>query len=55
LRRGLERCDRDGLPTYLEASHPRNRTRYERHGFETIGEIQFGVCPPGWPMLRPPR
>lgn len=55
LRRGLERCDRDGVPAYLEAGHPRNRALYERHGFETIGEIQVGDAPPAWPMLRPPR
>jgi GNAT superfamily N-acetyltransferase len=54
LRRGLERCDRDGLPTYLESGNSRNRTLYERHGFEAIGEIQTSDSPPGWPMLRPP-
>lgn len=53
LSRGLARSDRDGLPTYLEASTPRNRRLYERHGFETIGEIQAGDSPTMWPMLRP--
>lgn len=55
LRRGLERCDRDGLPAYLEASNARNRPLYERHGFEVIGEIQAADSPSVWPMLRPPR
>jgi hypothetical protein len=25
---------------------------YERHGFEVIGEIRVGSCPPIVPMLR---
>jgi ribosomal protein S18 acetylase RimI-like enzyme len=54
LRVGLERCDRDGLPAYLEASSSRNRPLYERHGFEVIGEIQAADSPSVWPMLRPP-
>ncbi|TVR17999.1 MAG: GNAT family N-acetyltransferase [Nitriliruptor sp.] len=53
LRVGLERCDRDGLPAYLEASNSRNRPLYERHGFEVIGEIQAADSPSVWPMLRP--
>src|SRR5205807_200526 len=32
----LGRCDREGTPAYLEASTPRNRALYERHGFEVI-------------------
>ena len=55
LRQGLERCDRDGLPAYLEASNSRNRLLYERHGFKVIGEIQAADSPPIWPMLRSPR
>jgi ribosomal protein S18 acetylase RimI-like enzyme len=55
LRAGLERCDRDGLPAYLESGNPRNRTLYERHGFEVIGEIRAADSPPSWPMLRPSR
>ncbi|WP_052668443.1 GNAT family N-acetyltransferase [Nitriliruptor alkaliphilus] len=53
LRIGLERCDRDGVPAYLEASTPRNRALYERHGFETAACIQVGDSPPLWPMVRP--
>jgi GNAT superfamily N-acetyltransferase len=55
LGRGLDRADRDGLPSYLEASSPRNRALYERHGFDTIAEIQVGDSPPLWPMLRTAR
>jgi GNAT superfamily N-acetyltransferase len=55
LVHALERCDRDGLPAYLEASSPRNKTLYARHGFEEIGVIQAGSSPPMWPMLRRAR
>jgi ribosomal protein S18 acetylase RimI-like enzyme len=55
LREGLARADHDRLPTYLEASSPRNRTLYERHGFAIITELQVADSPPMWPMLRPAR
>jgi ribosomal protein S18 acetylase RimI-like enzyme len=55
LRTGLARCDRDTLPAYLEASSPRNRALYERHGFEVVAEIRAGDSPPLWPMSRQPR
>ena len=50
---GLARADRDGLPAYLEASSPRNRALYERHGFVATAEVRAGDSPPMWPMLRP--
>jgi ribosomal protein S18 acetylase RimI-like enzyme len=55
LERSLARCDEDGLPAYLEASSPRNRVLYERHGFEVAAVIQAGDSPPLWPMVRPAR
>jgi GNAT superfamily N-acetyltransferase len=55
LRHGLAACDRDGLPAYLEATSPRNRALYERHGFRVIDVIQDGSSPPMWAMLREPR
>jgi GNAT superfamily N-acetyltransferase len=55
LRHALERCDRDGLPAYLESSNPRNVPLYERHGFEAMGSIQAGSSPTVVPMLRRPR
>ncbi len=55
LRHALARCDRDGRPAYLEATSPRNRQLYERHGFEVTGTIQVGSSPPMWPMVRSPR
>jgi GNAT superfamily N-acetyltransferase len=54
LRHGLAACDRDGLPAYLEATSPRNRALYERHGFRVIEVIQAGSSPPMWAMLREP-
>jgi ribosomal protein S18 acetylase RimI-like enzyme len=55
LRHALERCDRDGLPAYLEATSPLNKPLYERQGFEELGVIQAGSSPPMWPMHRRPR
>jgi GNAT superfamily N-acetyltransferase len=52
----LERCDRDGIGAYLEASTPRNRALYLRNGFEVTEEIRFpGGGPPSWRMWRAPR
>ena len=55
LRHATERCDRDGLPAYLESSNPRNISLYARHGFEVIGRIQAGTSPVMTPMYRKPR
>jgi ribosomal protein S18 acetylase RimI-like enzyme len=55
LKYALARCDRDGLPAYLESSNPRNITLYQRHGFESLGKIQIGSSPQLVPMLRQPR
>lgn len=55
LRLALLRCDQEGLPAYLEATHSRNRALYERHGFEVMGRIQADHSPPLIPMFRSPR
>jgi ribosomal protein S18 acetylase RimI-like enzyme len=55
LRHAVERCDRDRLPAYLEATSQLNKPLYQRHGFEEIGVIQEGSSPPMWPMQRMPR
>jgi len=55
LRHALERCDREGLPAYLESTNPRNISLYLRHGFVAAGEIQAGSSPTVVPMLRRPR
>jgi ribosomal protein S18 acetylase RimI-like enzyme len=55
MRPVLERCDRDRLPAYLEASTPRNRALYERHGFAVTEEFRLGKgSPPLWRMWREP-
>ena len=55
MRHGLATCDRDGTIAYLEATGPRSLPFYNRHGFETIGEIVIGNSPPMYPMVRHPR
>ncbi len=55
MRYALARCDQERALAHLESSNPRNVSLYERHGFEIVGEIQVGACPPVTPMLRRPR
>jgi len=55
LQHALEQCDGEHLPAYLESTNPRNIPLYERHGFEVIGAIRIGNCPPIFPMLRAAR
>ncbi len=54
MRPTLERCDREGLPAYLEATNQRNAALYARLGFEHLGEFTLGGSPPLWPMRRAP-
>jgi ribosomal protein S18 acetylase RimI-like enzyme len=49
----LRRADRAGLACYLEATSPRNRALYERHGFRVTTEIAVAGGPPLWTMRRP--
>jgi ribosomal protein S18 acetylase RimI-like enzyme len=49
----LSRCDAEGMAAYLEASTPRNRALYERHGFAVTEEARVGRgAPPVWRMWR---
>jgi GNAT superfamily N-acetyltransferase len=51
----LERCDSERMPAFLEASTPRNRALYERHGFTATEEFRLGGdAPPQWRMWRDP-
>jgi len=50
----LERCDRDRVPAYLEATSDRNRALYERHGFRAHGDIPLPGGPALWRMWRDP-
>jgi GNAT superfamily N-acetyltransferase len=55
LRPGLELCDREGLPAYLESSKERNVAFYARFGFRVTGEVQLpGAGPKVWLMWREP-
>jgi GNAT superfamily N-acetyltransferase len=55
LRDRLDRADAEGLGTYLEASSPRSRALYLRHGFTDHGEpVRVPDGPQLWPMWRPP-
>lgn len=55
LRPVLDRCDAERLPAYLEASTPRNRALYERHGFTVLEECRYASDgPPLWRMWREP-
>jgi GNAT superfamily N-acetyltransferase len=55
IRPVLERCDRENVVAYLEATTERNAAFYERHRFETFDETRLGGNgPPLWLMLRRP-
>ena len=55
LRRVLDTCDAEGTVAHLESSNTRNVTLYERHGFETISEIEFAPGVIVRPMTRKPQ
>lgn len=56
MRPILERCDREGVDAYLEATTARNRACYLRNGFEVIEEVELPKGgPPQWLMRRKPR
>jgi GNAT superfamily N-acetyltransferase len=55
LRDMLARADREQMPAYHEATTPRNRALYERHGYVTLGEFTLPDGPPLWRMWRDPR
>ena len=43
------------MPAYHEATTPRNRALYERHGYVTLGEFTLpDGGPPLWRMWREP-
>lgn len=53
VRHGLARCDRDGVPGYLEAVE-HNVPYYERFGFAVTRTIEFRSGPTVFGMLRQP-
>jgi ribosomal protein S18 acetylase RimI-like enzyme len=55
IRHGLDRCDGEVRPAYLEATSERNRGLYERLGFAVRSEIHLPDGPTLWAMWREPR
>lgn len=56
MRPVLERCDREGVPAYLEASSERSKGLYERLGWEFTGAaVRLPDGPLMWPMWRKAR
>jgi len=52
----LQRADTEGIPAYHEATSPRNRALYERHGYVSQGELTLPQGGPTlWRMWRNPR
>ena len=54
LRPVLERCDRNGVPAYLETNREANLPYYRRFGFELTERIALPDSPPLWLMWREP-
>lgn len=53
IRAGLEVCERDGLPAYLESSKARNVALYIRHGFRVVERLDLDRGGPSlWLMWR---
>jgi hypothetical protein len=50
----LERCNREGVRAYLDATSERNKRLYERHGFQAKDPFAAPGGPPVWPMWRQP-
>jgi GNAT superfamily N-acetyltransferase len=51
----LGRCDRDGLPAYLETTKERNVGFYEQHGFAVVASARLPLEGPRmWFMWREP-
>jgi GNAT superfamily N-acetyltransferase len=50
----LQRADRAGHPTYLEATSAQSKALYERHGFRAAAPFAVAGGPPMWPMWREP-
>jgi GNAT superfamily N-acetyltransferase len=51
----LDRCDREGLPAYLESSNEANLAFYHRLGFDRRQTLQLKVGPTLFTMWRNPR
>ena len=54
IQTGLNRCDLDGIPAYLESGDTDNIGFYEGLGFRLIGEYRVRGGPCFYPMIREP-
>ncbi|MDG4767679.1 GNAT family N-acetyltransferase [Solwaraspora sp. WMMD406] len=54
LRHHHRVLDQESVPAYLEATTPRNRELYLRHGYQPRGPVRLPDGPPLWPMWRTP-
>ncbi|WFE26884.1 GNAT family N-acetyltransferase [Solwaraspora sp. WMMD791] len=55
LRHQHQLLDAAAEPAYLEATTPRNRGLYQRHGYAAAEPIPLPDGPSVWPMWRAPR
>jgi GNAT superfamily N-acetyltransferase len=55
LEPGLERCDAEGMPAYLETQREANIAFYRRFGFEVVEKLKLPDSPPLWTMWRESR
>jgi GNAT superfamily N-acetyltransferase len=54
IQPGLDLCDAEGLPAYLETGKQANLAFYGRHGFEILERVVLPKGPPVWLMWREP-
>jgi GNAT superfamily N-acetyltransferase len=55
IQPGLDLCDRERLPAYLETGKEANLAFYGRHGFHVLDRIELPKGPPVWFLWREPR
>jgi GNAT superfamily N-acetyltransferase len=54
IRPGLDLCDRERLPAYLETGKEANLAFYGRHGFQVLERLDLPKGPPVWFLWREP-
>lgn len=54
IRAGLDLCDREHLPAYLETGKEQNLAFYGRHGFTVVDRLELPKGPPVWFLWREP-
>jgi GNAT superfamily N-acetyltransferase len=55
IQPGLDLCDTERLPAYLETGKERNLAFYGRHGFAVVDRLDLPKGPPVWFLWREPR